>query len=161
VYFTTRRVFNEGGKTLNPRMPKRPILFNYDTCKNHKTVWVGEGPFDAYSFPNEGVAVLGSYIDEMQVDLFGTMDCEEIVLCLDPDAADKMRKMAHRLWEKYRETKTISMIFLQGEADPNDLGPEKLQSLYEEKVEFGVTEHLKLKDKRQEKKFLTKQTIKL
>lgn len=103
AFFTTRRVFGVGKKTLNPKVgeSKRFVLLGYDrVCeKEAERVYVVEGPFDFFAGEQAGldmVCVMGSTVTIEQAALLSKLDAE-IVICFDLDASDKARKFGHYL----------------------------------------------------------------
>jgi DNA primase len=125
LFFTTRRVFGAGKKTLNPKAgdSKRYVLMGYDRCyeASPDKIYIVEGPFDLWALEAAGfygVAVMGSTITPDQAALLSKIDAE-LIVCFDPDAEEKTRKYAAVLAKNCPNT--VSVCIMSGDDDLSDL----------------------------------------
>lgn len=111
VYYVARSIFNKQYK--NASIPNKNILFNYS---NQKSVVLCEGIFDALSFNNNGVALLGKSLKEGQKNIIINNPPEKLYICLDSDARANAIQIAGNL-KKYIDN--IYLIDLGEYKDPN------------------------------------------
>lgn len=128
-YFTTRRVFGPGPKTVNPVSPREAVIFNLDRVWKASQLVVVEGPISAYASENSGfdtVAVLGHIIKDKQADVISKMpNLKKITVAFDPDVDSYVTlSEAHRLMEHV--SIPVFALSLQG-GDPAELSPGEYQ----------------------------------
>jgi DNA primase len=107
-------------KVLNPPVPKKNVLFNYDAAKLSDEVVVCEGVFDALAVENVGqcaVALLGKEITDEQAMLLTALNCERITVCLDADAYENALLVAEKL-DRFGNRVFVARL---KEGDPNSL----------------------------------------
>lgn len=152
VFFTTRRLFGQGGKTLNPEIgdSKRYVLLGYERCLEHKPdiIYVVEGPFDLFALERAGlfgVAVMGSTITAEQCALLSKLP-SEICVAFDPDAHEKVKKYVQVLYDNCPNT--VSTLLMTGHEDFNDMakkgkeGLKQIRRIVRQKNSFGMASML-------------------
>jgi len=127
-------------KVLNPPVPKKNILFNYDTAKLSDEVVICEGVFDAFAVESIGkcaVALLGKEMTDEQAMLLTTLNCERITVYLDADAYENALLVAEKL-DRFGNKVFVAEL---DEGDPNFLlttNREKLLNSITSAREFRV-----------------------
>ena len=152
LFFTTRRVFGAGKKTLNPKAgdSKRYVLMGYDRCYDAEPdiIYIVEGPFDLWALECAGlygVAVMGSTITPEQAALLSKIDAE-LCVCFDPDAVEKTHKYAAVLADNCPNT--VSVCIMSGEDDLSDLcetgdrGLKKIRKILSKREELDLASQL-------------------
>lgn len=108
-------------KNEDYQISKSMVLFNLDTAVDkYNSIVLCEGIFDALSFGDIGVSMLGKTMYDEQylklLDYRGVLDT--VYICLDYDAQDKALEMAEKLSQNF----TVKLIRLPKELDdPNNV----------------------------------------
>lgn len=140
VYFQGRSFYDMPLKTINPDEKegwphKTEVLYNYDGFVNETKIVIGEGIFDGYS---AGTALnmpytclLGSTIDEKQIDILKKTSVRDVLVFLDSDANAKGCAIAVKLWECKFNVKMVVWpeIYRNEKHDPNSIRPDHLLHL--------------------------------
>jgi hypothetical protein len=143
VTWTSRRVAGTGSKVRHaPGSSSSNGLFLYDFAKSvHPTrLWVVEGPFDAIALHRRfhereaAVALFGTLLSDPQVRLIGDLGAEEVIVCLDPDAAEKAVQVAEALSRSLDSRVTIAS--LPDGKDPDELDDSGLAGVLADRVDF-------------------------
>jgi hypothetical protein len=150
VTWTSRRVVAFGPRVQHdPQSKSRMALFNYDVCLEggYKRVFVGEGPFDAWSFHtvgnvNGGVGLLGKKLHTQQIKLLRALPCAELCMCLDSTEHEKSMEYAYKL-KKACPDKRITALLLD-DGDPNE-NIRKLGRLCRRRQDVGLASRVRSK----------------
>lgn len=112
-----------------PGMPRRLMLYNYDTAKRYPYVIVCEGPTDVWRVGDHSVAAFGKHLSQAQLQLLSqTWEGGAIILLLDGDAAEDTSKLEERLRQDNYNGHIISLR-LPDDKDPSDLSTSFLQDV--------------------------------
>ena len=93
-FFLARAVDDNPFRYKNCKISRKEIIFNEFNLDFGKELILTEGVFDLINTPSNSTCILGSWIDENYL-LFRKIVSNKtpVVLCLDPDAADKANKI--------------------------------------------------------------------
>lgn len=142
VTWTSRRVTGFGPKQRHGIFGESAsiALFNYDNVRRCRRIFIGEGPFDAFTFQGKfrptdgGASTLGTVLHDIQARLLDETDAEELVMCYDGDAYDKALKAARRL--SGVSSKRVSVMKM-GDKDPDELPRSELLAAVKSRVPYG------------------------
>ena len=126
VYFCTR-AFTDSytRKTVNPTVDelggvgKSDVVFGLDRAKDKRFCVVTEGPFDAMTLDDYGVALLGKKMSQKQQDKLLNSKVDRIYIMLDADAIESAR-VIHKALSRW--VSTIIVPMLDEEKDVNNIG---------------------------------------
>jgi len=136
VYWIARAIFETDKKILNPSVPKKSVVFNYDLARMYDEIVICEGVFDAMSVGYNAVALLGKSISEEQCYMLAKMNAEnrkKFVICLDSDAWKDEIEVAKKL---YVFGLDVYLARLE-KGDPNSISREELDSSLTQAVHFN------------------------
>lgn len=140
VMWTSRRVTGTGSKVRHTSGGKSmQALFMYDVAKRTcpTRLWLTEGPFDAISLHRRfqeresAVALFGTNLSQAQISLIGEIAAAEVIVCLDPDAADKAPSLAGALCRSLPCRVSIA----SPQKDPDELDDPTLAAVLSARVE--------------------------
>ena len=100
-YYVARAIDSDAKrKYLNPRIPKRNIIFNEININWDEEITLVEGPFDLMKCDDNATCILGSSINERHA-IFKKIAKHQtpVLLALDPDAIEKTHSYAKLLTE--------------------------------------------------------------
>ncbi len=104
VYFCTRAYTdNYVKKTINPTLEelggvgKSDVVFGLDRAADKRFCVITEGPFDAMTLGDYGVAILGKVLSQKQRDKLLSCKFKRIYIMLDADAKDAAASMCKSL----------------------------------------------------------------
>lgn len=132
VYWQGRRVcpnrdnwrgerWREDGPPKNWNPPgsfKKAILYGFDQAIGQKTLFLCEGPFDAWAWGAGGLALTSKVIHDPQARALALLDAERLIVCMDGDA----RSDTEGIYDQLREYLTgirVGRLFLKS-GDPDD-----------------------------------------
>lgn len=116
-------------KVLNPKgVSAKPVLYQFDSAKEYKTIIIAEGFMDAAKIGPDAVATNGKRIHSAQVELLQMTKAETIILMYDRDAFKPGRKKdgitqpssAMRAIEILKTAFKVKVALLSDERDPGD-----------------------------------------
>jgi len=136
--FVARTIIDDKPKYLYPNsMKKSNQLFNigYDTADFYVLV---EGIFDAIRVGKRGIAILGSYLSQGQLDLLlGYLPkSSTIVVMLDSDAKIKALKVASKLSSYFN----VKIAFLK-DGDPGSKTREELNGIIKSAKPYSINSY--------------------
>lgn len=131
-----RLLYNTDCKYLfSSQFKKSEVLFNYQRVrgKRLKRLYVFEGVFDVIcAAPFASVAIFGSVLSERQAKLLASIECNEIVFCLDPDvSSEKVLENIANVVDLGLEERRFLRAILPPNTDPGSLGV-----TFEEKIKI-------------------------
>lgn len=135
-------------KELSPsnnsqQIGKSDVVFNLFSAANlYGSIVITEGIFDALTFGDIGVSLLGSYISDEQIKVllrYREIISKGVYVALDEDARDKALDMAYRLYQYF----PVFICNIHG--DPNSMGKEQCREALENAVEFTPLSNIILK----------------
>lgn len=130
------------------QISKSEVIFNLDrAAKKYRSIVITEGIFDALSFSDIGVSLLGKSLYQEQLNIlldYRNLLTEGVYIALDWDALDKAIQIAEILSEFFK----VKMINIpQHLDDPNNclqkMGRKYMWKLIDEAEEFGEFSKLK------------------
>ena len=130
------------------QISKSEVIFNLDrAAKKYHSIVIAEGIFDALSFSDIGVSLLGKTLYQEQLNIlldYRNLLTEGVYIALDWDARDKATQMAETLSEFFK----VKMINIPKNLDdPNNclqkMGRKYMWKLIDEAEEFGEFSKLK------------------
>jgi hypothetical protein len=141
ITYTSRRVTGLGSKVRHAfgGSSASVVLFNFDSAKDCRRLFIGEGPFDAFALhqtidPDDGgMATLGTRVYDGQIALIADLPCEEVVFWYDADAMDKATEAARRLTDV--SDKRVRIV-RHTDKDPDELSVKRRRRLAEAAEEY-------------------------
>lgn len=132
IYFIARRFISLGDdKFINPTeeefgIGKSHILYNIDALAVYKNVRIVESVFNAETWGNNTVAILGKKPSGWQITQLIKAPVKRYTLALDPDAKAEQLQLAREL---SLMGKTIKVLKLAEGEDVNSLGRKKILAI--------------------------------
>lgn len=110
---------------------KSDVIFNLNNALHTDKIVITEGVFDAMTIGKSGVSIFGKQISKNQFNLLKRSASKEfpIYIFLDKDAKDQTNRAVELLNTHFNN---VYIVMNQSDADPNDLGKEKVQELIEQ-----------------------------
>jgi DNA primase len=145
VYFVARSIYENIRPYMNPDKPDEHIIgaddvvFNLDRALELGQAVICEGVFDAIKVGEDGVAILGTEIGDVQVRKL--KEIPRLYVFLDEDAKDKALKIA----EKFSTYGNRVFVPFLPKGDPADWKKEQLRQIIEKGVEYSKNTELKTK----------------
>lgn len=137
----TRKVLYPKGFKAN-----RSLYFPNEELRKRKEVVLVEGIFDAWRFEQAGINVAATFGSKLHFrQLLKLLKYDEICLAYDADEAGE--KAVEEALRMIPFSTVVTRMFLPKGKDPDDLEPERLKELYEERLFLGkfhstIGEHL-------------------
>lgn len=132
VYWQGRRVcpnrhnwrgerWREDGPPKNWNPPgsfKKAILYGFDQAVGQRTLFLCEGPFDAWSWGAGGLALTSKVIHDPQARALALLGAERLIVCMDGDAKGDTESIYEQLHD-YLTGVRVGRLFLK-QGDPDD-----------------------------------------
>jgi hypothetical protein len=129
TYWIARGYLGQEPKYLNPSVPRRKVIFNYDQSRLSDRIYICEGPFSAMAFgPQKGVALLGKQPTKDQIELLCEHPAREMVVAFDGDAFEDTLELSANLFKWVGATKQVFYMQFTPWQDPGDFSLEELEA---------------------------------
>ena len=140
-YYVARAIdASQNRKYLNPRVPKRDIIFNEINIDWTKELTIVEGPFDLMKCNENATCLLGSSLSEKYL-LFKKIaeNKTPVLLALDPDAKKKTHNIAMLLSQYGIGVRLVNIL---GYDDVGSMNKQRFLDLRESAIEWNSTDRL-------------------
>lgn len=139
-YFVSRAFYkNDPYKHKNPKISKDVIGFDMLINWN-EPITLCEGAFDAITIKRNAIPLFGKMINpKLRIKIIEE-GVKEIYICLDQDAIDNAKKIAHTFM---REGINVHLVKLN-EQDPNELGYKNITEKIQDTYQFSFEEMMQM-----------------
>ena len=137
VYFVARQIYDSPKPYDNPNKGEfggigaDDVVFNIDGARKLGCAIVCEGVFDAIRAGEDGIALLGTDISEVQINKL--LEIPDVCILLDEDAKLKALKMAKR----FKEIGKIVKVAFLPNGDPADFSRSEIRKIIDNSVLYS------------------------